>query len=118
MEFSENKPIFVQICDSVTERILNGKLSPGERISSVREYGAQIGVNPNTVMRSYERLTTEGIIYNKRGIGFFIAEDAIEKILAKERREFLEKELPELCKRAKLLKIDPEDIVRTIYSLK
>ena len=84
MEFSENKPIFVQICDSVTERILNGKLSPGERISSVREYGAEIGVNPNTVMRSYERLTTEGVIYNKRGIGFFIAEDAIEKILAKE----------------------------------
>lgn len=118
MEFSEHKPIFVQICDSITERILNGKLSPGERISSVREYGAEIGVNPNTVMRSYERLTTEGVIYNKRGIGFFIAEDAIEKILAKERREFLEKELPELCKRAKLLKIDPEDIVRTIYSLK
>lgn len=118
MEFSEHKPIFVQICDSITERILNGKLSPGERISSVREYGAEIGVNPNTVMRSYERLTTEGVIYNKRGIGFFIAEDAIEKILAKERKEFLEKELPEVCKRAKLLKIDPEEITRIVYSLK
>ena len=70
MEFNSNKAIFLQIRDTILERILSGDLKPGDRIPSVREYGATIGVNPNTVMRTYERLTSEGVIHNKRGIGY------------------------------------------------
>lgn len=70
MEFDSNKPIYLQICDSIFDRILSGDLQPGGRIPSVRELGADIGVNPNTVMRSYEKLTDAGIIFNKRGIGY------------------------------------------------
>ena len=72
MEFNSNKSIYLQICDTICEQILSGALAPDARIQSVREYGADIGVNPNTVMRSYEKLTSEGIIYNRRGIGYFI----------------------------------------------
>ena len=57
MEFNGNKSIYLQICDAICERILSGELAPGVRIMSVREYGAEIGVNPNTVMRAYEKLT-------------------------------------------------------------
>ncbi|MBQ3847127.1 MAG: GntR family transcriptional regulator, partial [Bacteroidales bacterium] len=56
MEFSENKPIYLQISETISERILSGEVKPEDRIPSVREYGASIGVNPNTVMRSYEKL--------------------------------------------------------------
>ena len=94
MEFNSNKSIYLQICDAICEQILSGTLGPHERIPSVREYGAEIGVNPNTVMRSYEKLTNEGVIYNRRGIGYFISADAKEVVLEALRKDFMENELP------------------------
>ena len=107
MEFNSNKSIYLQICDAICEQILSGTLRPDERIPSVREYGADIGVNPNTIMRSYEKLTADGIIYNKRGIGYFISPDALETVLEAQRKEFMEEELPHILRRMKLLGIDP-----------
>ena len=108
MEFNSNKSIYLQICDAICEQILSGTLRPDERIPSVREYGAEIGVNPNTVMRAYEKLTGEGIIYNRRGIGYFICKDARENVLQTQRKEFLENELPDILKRMELLGISYE----------
>ncbi len=110
MDFSENKPIYLQISDAICEKILSGEFKPDERIPSVREYGATIGVNPNTVMRTYEKLTEDGVIFNKRGIGYFVSPDAIDIVLANERKEFLENELPAIIKRMKLLGIDPSSL--------
>lgn len=110
MEFSNNKSIYLQICDAICEQILTGALKPDERILSVREYGAEIGVNPNTIMRSYEKLTADGIIYNKRGIGYFISPDALDTVLAAQRKEFLEQELPQIRRRMKLLGIDLSEL--------
>ena len=70
---------------------------------SVRELAQEVGVNPNTVMRSYERLDGDGIIFNRRGIGFFVAEGAKEHIREIERRKFLDEELPKLSERLNLL---------------
>lgn len=109
MEFNDNRPIYLQIYDQICEQILTGTLKPDERIMSVRDYGAEIGVNPNTVMRSYERLTSEGIIYNRRGIGYFICPDAPEIVLSTKRREFIEKELPDILHRMELLGLKPEE---------
>ena len=111
MEFNGNKSIYLQICDVICERILSGDLGPDSRIPSVREYGAEIGVNPNTIMRSYEKLTSEGIIYNKRGIGYFISLDAPQIVLESQKRDFLENELPQILKRMKLLGIEPGDVL-------
>ena len=106
MEFNSNRSIYLQICDAICEQILSGTLRPDERIPSVREYGAEIGVNPNTIMRSYEKLTADGIIYNKRGIGYFISPDALDTVLEAQRKDFLENELPQILKRMKLLGLD------------
>lgn len=106
MDFNADKPIFLQIADSVCDRILSGELNGEDRIPSVREFGADIGVNPNTVMRTYEKLTADGIIYNKRGIGYFVAPDAKEQILDVQRKEFLEKDVPAIRKRLELLGLD------------
>lgn len=113
MEFNANKSIYLQICDAICEQILSGTLRPDERIPSVREYGADIGVNPNTVMRSYEKLTGEGVIYNRRGIGYFISPGAREIVLEAQRKEFLENELPAILKRMELLGISAEEVLRT-----
>ena len=113
MEFNANKSIYLQICDAICEQILSGTLRPDERIPSVREYGAVIGVNANTVMRSYEKLTGEGVIYNRRGIGYFISPDARDIVMEAQRKEFLENELPALLKRMELLGISAEEVLRT-----
>lgn len=108
MEFRDNKPIYLQIADVICEKILSLEFKSGDRLMSVREYGASIGVNPNTMMRTYEKLTDDGIIFNKRGIGYFVSPDARETVLRKEREEFIRNELPLIMKRIKLLEIDPE----------
>lgn len=114
MDFNELKPIYLQINDSLCERILSGEVKAGDRIPSVREFGAEIGVNPNTVARSYEKLTDAGIIFNKRGIGYFVSDEAKDIILEAERKEFLENELPQILKRMALLGIDPSVITKNI----
>lgn len=111
MEFNTNKSIYLQICDAICERILSGDLAPDSRIPSVREYGADIGVNPNTVMRSYERLTNDGIIYNRRGIGYFISPEGRSIVLENMRKDFIENELPGIIKKMQLLGINPEDVL-------
>ena len=111
MEFDPNKPIYLQICDAICEQVLSGDLAPESRILSVREYGASIGVNPNTVARSYEKLTDAGIIYTKRGLGYFVAPGAREIVLEAERKAFMENEWPKLLKRAALLDIDLKKLI-------
>ena len=106
MDFHGDKPIYLQIADVFCDSILSGSLKADERIPSVREYGADIGVNPNTVMRVYEKLTADGIIYNKRGIGYFVSQEAREKILDTQRAEFLAKEVPAIRRRLELLGLD------------
>lgn len=110
MEFDPNKPIYLQICDSICEQILSGAISPEDRIPSVREFGASIGVNPNTVARSYEKLTDAGIIYNKRGIGYYVTAPAKQLILEAEKQRFLNEEVPAFIKKMELLGVNPSDI--------
>ena len=108
MEFDQNKPIYLQILDNICDQILEGTLKADGRILSVREYGAQLGVNPNTIMRTYEKLTGDGIIYNRRGLGYFISPDASDKVLEFRRKEFMEDTLPKICRQMKLLGISPD----------
>ena len=110
MEFNSNKSIYLQICDTICEQILTGELEADARIPSVREYGSNIGVNPNTVMRSYEKLTNEGIIYNRRGIGYFIALGAAKTVQDALRKDFMENELPLILRKMELLGIKVEDL--------
>lgn len=106
MNFNADKPIYLQIADSISDRILSGQLKGEDRIPSVRDYGADLGVNPNTMMRAYEKLTADGVLYNKRGIGYFVAEDARELILEAQRKEFIEKDVPAIRERLALLGLD------------
>ena len=106
MDFHGEKPIYLQRADVFAENILSGQLKADDRIPSVREYGAEIGVNPNTVMRVYEKLTADGIIYNKRGIGYFVSAEAREKIQEAQKAEFLEKEVPAILRKMELLGLD------------
>ena len=94
MNFQQtNKAIYLQIADHICDLILAGTLEPGGRLPSVRDNAAEFEVNANTMMRSYDYLQQLGLIYNKRGIGYFVAEDAPLKILASRRKSFMSNEL-------------------------
>lgn len=110
MKFNDTQPIFVQIAEWVYERILGRHWSPGERIPSVRDLAIELEVNPNTVMRTYDRLQTAEVIYNKRGIGYFLSEQAFELVLKIRRDEFVAVELPVIIKNMHLLGITPAEI--------
>lgn len=105
MEFRERKSIYLQIADIIIERIINGIWGEEQRIPSVREMATEMQVNPNTVVRSYNYLQSLGIIYNRRGIGYFISFDARKKALEIKREEFTREKLPEIFKEMTLLKI-------------
>ena len=111
MDFKSTQTIYRQIENWVFEQILSGAWKPGERAKSVRELAVAFEVNPNTVMRSYERLQNQEIITNKRGIGFFVNDDAPEKIHALRKKEFMEEEVPEFLKNLRLLGITMEDVM-------
>jgi len=110
MEFNDNKSIYLQLVDLFCEQILLGKWAPQEKIPSVRDMGMMVQVNPNTVLRSYDLLQQKGIIFNKRGIGYFTDENAIQKILLYRREDFFENILPKFFKTITLLKVTPDEI--------
>jgi GntR family transcriptional regulator len=112
MEFRENEAIYLQIAAYVSERILLGKWPGDEKIPSVRELAVELEVNPNTVVRAYEFLQNKEVIYNKRGIGFYTAEDAIDKIKVYRKERFLGQELPELFRNIYLLDINMEELAK------
>ncbi|HOG25437.1 MAG TPA: GntR family transcriptional regulator [Bacteroidales bacterium] len=110
MEFKENQAIYLQIAESLCERILKGKWKAEDRMPSVRELGATLGVNPNTVARTYDYLQQKDIIYNKRGIGYFVAPGARHQILTTLKEQFMQEELPVFFKRIDLLSIPFKEI--------
>lgn len=112
MEFRKQKPIYLQIADRLMEQILQGEPAEDDRMPSVRDVAVNMGVNPNTVMRTFEQLQSEEIIYNRRGVGYFVSPDAKKRILAEQRREFLEEELPLIKQKMQMLGITFEDVMK------
>lgn len=111
MDFSTHKPIYIQIVEQIEDKVVMNKWEVNQKIPSVRETAASFGVNPNTVMRSYELLERNGIIYNRRGLGFFVSESSKDKINAARKRIFMEEELPALFSKMNLLGVDIDDVV-------
>ena len=91
MNFKESRAIYLQIADRICDDILLGQYEEEGRIPSVREYASIVEVNANTVMRSYEYLQSQEVIYNKRGIGFFVASGAKMLIHSLRKRAILKK---------------------------
>ena len=110
MEFNSNKAIYLQIVEHVCEQIMLNNWLVEEKVPSVRELAVQIEVNPNTVMRTYDFLQQKGVIYNKRGIGFFVSTDAIAAVKSYKKSVFLEEELPQVFRNIYLLNISLDEL--------
>lgn len=109
-EFKPDKAIYLQMSERLCDDILSGRYKAGDRIPSVRELSEMLEVNTNTVVRAYDRLTRFEIIYTRRGMGYFVAENARSLILASRRKEFMDESLPELFRQMRLLGITIEEL--------
>jgi DNA-binding transcriptional regulator YhcF (GntR family) len=110
MEFSQPKGIYLQIAEQMRDRILQGEWAEGERIPSIRELAVMLGVNPNTVTKSYQALTDRTIIENQRGLGYFVAGDAKRTILQEMKNEFIDEELPRVFRTMRLLDMPIDEL--------
>lgn len=110
MNFKESRPIYLQIAERIMDEILQNVYEESDRIPSVREYAAEVEVNANTVARSFDYLQTREIIFNKRGIGYFVVNGAKEAIRTLRKKEFVEESLPELFRKMALLDISIDDV--------
>lgn len=118
IDFKLTKGIFQQIADNLCHQILEGKLLPGERVPSVRDLAADYEVNRNTLLRTYSVLEDAGMIVNKRGVGFFVADNAVELIRNNEKKEFFSNDLPEFMRKVKLLKLTESDLIDLLNLIK
>jgi len=110
MTFSNDKAIYVQMADRLCDEILAGKYQDDDRIPSVREYSVLLEVNTNTAVKAYDELARANIIYNKRGLGYFVTPGAKKQIMTERKKEFMKERLPELFRQMKLLGITLEDV--------
>lgn len=108
MIFNDPKPIYLQIADKIMDDIVAGCYGADSRLPSVREYAASVEVNANTVMRTYDFLQQRGMIYNKRGIGYFVAADAVGLVLDERRRVFFAGEADYFFGRLNSFGVSPE----------
>ncbi len=110
MDFKQQKAIYLQIAERLCDDILTGVYPEAERLPSVREYAAQMEVNVNTLVRSYDWLQQNEVIYQRRGLGYFVAEGARKVISVMRRQEFFHEQLPTLFRTMHTLGITMEDV--------
>jgi len=110
MEFRQDQAIYLQIADIICENILTERWKEGDRIPSIRELSVSIEVNSNTAMRSYSYLQELGIIFNQRGIGYFVADRARDIVLELKKNNFINRELPRIFKTMDLIHLSCDDL--------
>lgn len=111
MNFKDSKAIYIQIAERICDEVLSGKYAEDERIPSVREYAAIVEVNANTVMRSFDYLQSQEIIYNRRGIGYFVSPDAKMVIVKLRKEQFLNDEIDYFFKQLSSLGIAGDELL-------
>ena len=117
MTFSNDKAIYLQMVDRLCDEILSGKYHDDDRIPSVREYAVLLEVNTNTAVKAYDELARANIIYNKRGLGYFVTPGAKKQILKARKTEFMKERLPELFRQMRLLDITIDDVANAFKNL-
>lgn len=112
MNFNPNRPIYIQICDRIIERIVRKELKKGSQLESVRELASNLNVNINTVRKAYNTLENKDIIYKKRGIGTFITEDA--ELIYTLRKELSKRVIDEFLEKMHALGYSDEEIIEEL----
>ena len=111
-ELVNDRPIWVQLIEQLTRRIVSGEYPPGARVPSVRDLAAEAGVNPNTMQRALSGLEERGLLVAQRNIGRFVTQDAA--LIVRMRQELAEQELAVFKRRMRLLGYQNQEILEFV----
>lgn len=117
MQFRDDKPINAQIADLIIEKLLLNGYREQKRISSVRDLAVELGVSPNTVNIAYAYLQEQGLIYMKRGMGYFIADGAVKRARDLKCQELFCGKLRDIYQQMKLLQLSFADLQRELEKI-
>lgn len=117
MEFSDNKPIYKQIVDYAFNCVIDGIWVPRERIPSVRELSADMGVNTRTVLKAMEELQALAVIEPRRGMGFILGADAAQRVREARRLEFIRVTIPQIAAEMARLDISSDELLEHIRNI-
>ncbi len=112
MEFNNNIPIYIQVMEKIKQDIVTGKLKPGDKMPSSRDFSTELGINFNTVARVYKEMEMEEILFTRRGLGTFITETT-EKI-DRLRYEMAKKQIDTFIKGMSQIGYTKEDMIKFI----
>ena len=113
VETSSGMPITRQIAAQIRAQCASGVLKPGDRLPSVRVLASELAVNQNTILRVYERLTTEGLLERRHGTGTFVS-DRVPTGQMKAQRQRLRQEIARVAELAQTLDVEPKEVHRLL----
>lgn len=113
-EFETSKPIYLQIADHVFQKIIREELKPGDKLPSVREMAVQMGVNPNTIQRTYSEMERMGVVETRRGQGTFIVENT--EIITELKQTIQLEVISSFVKKMKDLGFSKEEMIANLKS--
>jgi GntR family transcriptional regulator len=111
---NDDRPVYLRLRDSIAAGILEGRVRDGAPLPSVRSLAAEHGANPLTVAKAYQTFQDEGLVVVKRGVGMFVAEGASARLLAAERKEFVENRWPAIAAHIRRLGLDAEELLERV----
>ncbi len=111
IKWNDQQPIFRQLKEKVVELIIDGEVSEGEAVPSVRQVAADYQINPLTVSKAYQELVDESILEKRRGLGMFVTESARERLLESEKSHFLEIEWPKVVRKIERLGLSMQSLL-------
>jgi GntR family transcriptional regulator len=112
IEFNSSTPIYMQIMSEIKREIVSGEREPGSKVEPVREMAQSMGVNPNTVQRSFAELEREGLMFTERTSGRYITAD--EKLINTIKEESVMQNIAEFVNLMLKSGFTKEDIMRLI----
>lgn len=110
--FSNDKPIFQQLVDIITLKIISEEYPTGSKLDAVRELAVTAGVNPNTMQRALAEIENTELIYTKRGDGRYVTEDA-DKIAAA-KNAYVSERVRVFIESVKALGLDDGEILNAV----
>ena len=114
LNFDDEKPVFLQIAEGMEDAILTGVFQEESQIPSTTELSVTYKINPATALKGINLLVDAGIVYEKRGVGMFVAEGAVRKLRQKRKDQFYENFVSRLVEEAKKLEITDVEIISMI----
>lgn len=111
---NENIPIFARIAEGIKDHILMGDVKEGEQLMSTTQLSKEFNINIATVNKGVNVLVSEGIVFKKRGIGMFVAEGAVDKLIEERRKVFKERYIIATLEEAKRLRYTVEELQQMV----